>query len=176
MENKKVFKILIPILMICAIVSIGIIKKNPQKVKEDNIITSDNEYPLNVVNVNLEELSKIGLPMIIDFGANECIPCKEMAPALVEINEEMQGKAIIKFVDVWKYPEASKGFPVQLIPTQIIVEADGTPYVPSEEIAKTIRFRMYTDGESEEHAFTTHQGGLTKEQMRIILADMGVEI
>ncbi|OLN32939.1 Thioredoxin [Desulfosporosinus metallidurans] len=39
---------------------------------------------------------------MIDFGADSCVPCKEMAPVLKKLNTEMQGKAIVKFVDVWK--------------------------------------------------------------------------
>lgn len=33
-------------------------------------------------NFNLDELKSYGLPMIIDFGSDSCIPCKEMAPTL----------------------------------------------------------------------------------------------
>ena len=67
---------------------------------------------------------------MIDFGANSCIPCKEMAPILKTLNAEMQGKAIIKFVDVWKNTDAANDFPVQVIPTQVLIAADGTPYAP----------------------------------------------
>ncbi len=49
----------------------------------------------------------MGFPIIIDFGADSCIPCKEMAPVLKKLNEEWQGKVIVKFVDVWKYPDAA---------------------------------------------------------------------
>jgi len=37
-----------------------------------------------------------------------------------------------------------------------------------------IEFTMYALKENNQHIFTTHQGGLTEEQMRAILADMGV--
>jgi thioredoxin 1 len=95
-----------------------------------------------------------------------------MAPVLQIMNAETQGKAIIKFVDVWKHAEAADGFPIQVIPTQIFIKADGTPYEPSEDIE--VEFTMYTYKETGEHAFTVHQGGLTEDQMRAILADMGV--
>lgn len=36
-------------------------------------------------------------------------------------------------------------------------------------------FKLYSDQESGEHIFTVHEGGLTEEQMRLILAEMGVE-
>ncbi|ONI38835.1 thiol reductase thioredoxin [Candidatus Epulonipiscium fishelsonii] len=173
MKNKEIAKILIPVLMICIVVGIWFTQN---QVDQEKISTStDSKFPLNVTNVDLEQLKEHELPIIIDFGADECVPCKEMAPVLVTLNKEMQEKAIIQFVDVWKVPEAATAFPVQVIPTQIIINADGTPYMPSDEIASTIQFAMYADRETEEHIFTAHQGGLTENQMRLILADMGVE-
>ena len=85
----------------------------------------------------------------------------------------MQGKAFIKFVDVWKYPDAAGNVPVQVIPTQILVNADGSPFVPSEELAAQIEFIMYSSKDTGEHVFTVHQGGITEDQMRMILKEMG---
>ena len=93
-------------------------------------------------------------------------------PLLKTLKAEMQGKAIIKFVDVWKNGDVAKDFPVQVIPTQVFINADGTPYMPRDDIE--IKFDMYSFKDTGEHAFTVHQGGLTEEQMRAILADMGV--
>ena len=92
------------------------------------------DFVLEATSIDLDALKEYKLPIIIDFGADSCIPCKEMTPVLVTMNEEMQGKAIIKFVDVWKYGEAAEDFPIQLIPTQVFFNADGTPYVPSDAI------------------------------------------
>lgn len=170
MTSKKFIKVIVPVLMVCSIVAIGVIKGNSSKHEIQDV-----EYPLNVESVNLEELGKSNLPIIIDFGADSCIPCKEMAPVLLTLNEELQGKAIVQFVDVWQYPDGANGFPVQVIPTQVFINADGTPYVPSAELSQMIQFSMYSDRETDEHVFTTHQGGLTEEQMRLILADMGVK-
>ncbi len=85
----------------------------------------------------------------------------------------MQGKAIIKFVDVWKNGAVANDFPIQVIPTQVFINADGTPYVPSGDMQ--IKFDMYRRKDIYEHAFTVHQGELTEDQMRAILADMGVD-
>ena len=87
----------------------------------------------------------------------------------------MEGKAFIKFIDVWKYSDNVKDVPVQVIPTQILFNADGTPFVPSDDLALEIEFTMYNENETNEHIFTTHQGGITEEQMRKILKEMGVE-
>lgn len=43
--------------------------------------------------IDLEKLKSYGLPIIIDFGADSCIPCKEMAPVLLELNAGLRGKA-----------------------------------------------------------------------------------
>lgn len=53
-----------------------------------------------------------------------------MAPVLQKLNKEMQGKAIVKFVDVWKNENAAADFPVDLIPTQFYFDKDGNPFVP----------------------------------------------
>ena len=78
---------------------------------------------------------------------------------------------------MWKYPQAAENVPVQLIPTQFFFGADGSPFVPSEELQSKIPFIMYVDGEEEDasHIFTAHQGGLTEAEMREILSEMGVE-
>lgn len=136
----------------------------------------DPNFTLHTEKIDLEVLSSYKLPMILDFGSDDCIPCKEMAPVLKTLNAEMKGRAIIRFVDVWKYTHGADGFPIQVIPSQVLINADGTPYVPSEGMKSSgIRFTMYTLKDSGEHVFTVHQGGLIEEQMRRILKDMGVE-
>ena len=175
MINKKAIKIIIPLVMLCVVIGIWFFQNHANAVNDEMVANSDNEFPLNITNVDLEALKEAELPTIIDFGADECVPCKQKTPVLVTLNEEMQGKAIIQFVDVWKSPWVATNFPIQVIPTQMFVNVDGTPYVPSDEIANTLEFMMHTDHETEEHIFTTHQGGLTEEQMRLILTDMGVK-
>lgn len=176
MDRKKLLiRIIVPILILAVITVIWKVKTHPTHTAIDNnLVTAENkeDFLLETTSVDLETLTAYSLPIIIDFGSDSCIPCKEMTPVLETINAEMQGKAIIKFVDVWKHAEAADGFPIQVIPTQIFIKADGTPYVPSDDIE--VEFTMYSYKETGEHAFTVHQGGLTEDQMRTILADMGV--
>jgi thioredoxin 1 len=130
-------------------------------------------HPLHVTSpLDLAALRSSGLPVIIDYGADSCIPCKEMAPVLEELNRDLAGKAIILFVDVWKYRNLAAGVPIQVIPTQVFFDAQGKPFTPPEDLA--IQFNSYSMRDTNEHVFTTHEGGLDKSQLLAILTAMGM--
>lgn len=181
MEKKKGLwiKILVPVLIVAVIGGIWFYKNASQNGEElqggtNNTAMAENlkdaDFSLNATQaIDFTELSKYGLPIIVDYGADSCIPCKQMAPVLKTLNAEMQGKAFIKFVDVWKYYEAAANVPLQLIPSQVFFNADGSAYIPSKELQNQIGGFQFFEG------ITMHQGGLTEEQMRLILAEMGVE-
>jgi len=179
MENKKSLlpKIFIPVAIVIVIGTMWIIKIQINKSEsQDTIIIDGADFSLNVSTaVDYDALFEYKVPVIVDYGSDSCIPCQQMAPVLETLNKEMAGKAFIKFVDVWKYADAANDVPIQVIPTQILFNADGTPFVPSDELAMEIEFMMYSDRETNEHIFTTHQGGITEEQMRKILKEMGVK-
>lgn len=171
-SNRMALKIIIPILIICVVVGIWTVKNSKAgRVAE----ASDNpDFALHVTEaLDLEKLKSYGLPIVVDFGADSCIPCKEMAPVLKELNEELQGKAIVKFVDVWKYKDLAKGYPIDLIPTQIFIDANGKPFNPKDLEAK--QMTLYSSTATGEHVFTTHEGGLTKKELSDILKEMGLK-
>jgi len=129
----------------------------------------------DVLNVtfafDFDALKARGLPMLLDFGSESCQPCREMKPALIEINKQYQGRAVVKYVDVWEDTEAGADFPLSAVPTQFFFYADGTPYVPPAEYESM--FTLYTLRSTGEHALTAHVGGLTEEEMHRILSDLG---
>jgi len=142
-----------------------------ESTEEQQKVNSD--FLLAASEIDLEKLKSYGLPIMIDFGADSCIPCKEMAPMLKKLNKEWQGKVIVKFVDVWKYPNASADFPVQMIPTQFFFDADGKAYIPSDP--EEMQMIMYSLKDSGEHIYTAHVGGMTEEQVRAVFAEMGIK-
>lgn len=130
--------------------------------------------PLNLTGpFDLAELRSAGVPVIIDFGADSCIPCKEMAPVLVALHGELKGKAIIRFVDVWKYRDLAEGIPLQVIPTQVFFDAMGKPFTASDKLQ--IAMTQYSTRDTNEHVFTTHEGGITKDQLLSVLYEMGMK-
>lgn len=177
MEKKKqlLLKILIPVAIVVIIAVIWIVMAQSKPEPQKTAVIDGADFSLNVASaIDFEVLSEYGLPIIADYGSDSCIPCQQMAPALKTLNDEMAGKAFIKFVDVWEYADAANNVPIQVIPTQVIFNADGTPFVPSDELAAEIEFIMYSSRETDEHVFTVHQGGITEEDMRKILKEMGV--
>ena len=66
-----------------------------------------------------------GMVTMIDLGADKCIPCKMMAPILVKMEKQYEGKAAIVFIDVWKNNEQAGRFGIRAIPTQIFFDQNG---------------------------------------------------
>lgn len=65
-------------------------------------------------------------PIIIDFNAVWCGPCRRFAPIFEEVAKEYKGKAIFMSVDVDKAPDAARQFGVTAIPQISILMPDGT--------------------------------------------------
>ncbi|MGL5683032.1 MAG: thioredoxin [Marinifilaceae bacterium] len=72
-----------------------------------------------VVNeANFEEVVlKAELPVLLDFWAEWCGPCKMMLPIVDELSVEFEGKVIIAKVDVDSNPGISARFGIRNIPT-----------------------------------------------------------
>ena len=64
-------------------------------------------------------------PMVIDFFATWCGPCKELAPVLDEIEQKHKGQVIFKRVDVDQEPELAMEFRVEAVPTLMFVTPKG---------------------------------------------------
>ncbi len=60
------------------------------------------------------------VPVLVDFHAVWCPPCKAMAPALDLVATEMKGKVKITKVDVDENPKATQTYGIQAMPTLLL--------------------------------------------------------
>lgn len=59
-------------------------------------------------------------PVLVDFWAEWCSPCKQVAPSLEEISEEMAGQLAIAKIDIDENPMTPSKYGVRGIPTMML--------------------------------------------------------
>ena len=78
-----------------------------------------NTYDVNDNNFD-EEIKKAQLPVLVDFWAEWCGPCKQIGPILEEIAESKQNKLIIFKLNIDENPNIPQKFGVRGIPTLML--------------------------------------------------------
>ncbi|MEK9886145.1 MAG: thioredoxin, partial [Pelagibacteraceae bacterium] len=59
-------------------------------------------------------------PVLVDFWAEWCGPCKALGPILENVSVEFEGKVAVKKVNIDENPEAPANFGIRSIPTMIL--------------------------------------------------------
>src|SRR5512144_3033175 len=78
--------------------------------------------PVHVKDTQFEEsVLKSAIPVIVDFCAPWCVPCKMVAPTLDKIAKEQAGKLLVAKVNTDEDPEWATRYGVQGIPTMLFV-------------------------------------------------------
>lgn len=90
-----------------------------------------------------------GKPMVVDFGSNSCIPCRQLRPVLQKIRKDYTGKLEVLIIDIRNNQKLASDYQIQVIPTVVFFDPAG------KEI-----FR--------------HQGFMSEEKVKEQLAKMGV--
>lgn len=90
-----------------------------------------------------QKVLKSSRPVLVDFSATWCPPCKQLAPIIAGLAEELQGKVDVYGVDVNDSPDTAQKYGIMAVPTLIVFrngeeKARATGYMPKARILDLI--------------------------------------
>ncbi len=82
-----------------------------------------NEHVIEITDSNFEtHVTNANLPVLVDFWAPWCAPCRMIGPVIEQIASELQGKVIVGKVNIDENPQISERFRIQAIPAIFIFQ------------------------------------------------------
>lgn len=77
---------------------------------------------VKVTNENFESLKNGELPLVVDFWATWCGPCRMVSPIMTELAEKYDGKIVVGKCDVEEADDVAAEFRIRNIPTVVFMK------------------------------------------------------
>lgn len=75
-----------------------------------------------ITDANFAELEATGLPIVLDFSATWCGPCKKIAPFIAELADEYEGRVLVGKCDVDENDDLTSRFGIRNVPTVLFIK------------------------------------------------------
>ncbi len=129
------------LLIFSFILTVSALAQNSENVKIEELTTKTFKSKVWNFDKNDNFKREGKLPIILDFHATWCRPCKMLAPHLQAIQNKYNGKLIVYKIDVDQEPELARKFKVEAMPTIIFVNSVNS-------YKSELGYRDYADFES----------------------------
>lgn len=171
-----VLSIILALILLVLVVTI-IIQIHAQKVIDETKTGKEDiygDFALSLTyetGLDFEELKSHKLPILIQIALDTDEISVDMQTDIRKLNHDMQGKALVKYIDIGLYPELVQeiGVPITSIPAQFLIDSKGEPYKTAK--SEALGYNMITD-EAGNHIYTVHYGDLTYDEMKTLLDEM----
>lgn len=84
-------------------------------------MAADNVYSVNDLNFESEVLQS-DLPVLVDFAATWCGPCKQIAPIIDQLAGEYAGRVKVAKVDIDESPGLARTYQIRGVPTLCVIK------------------------------------------------------
>lgn len=84
-------------------------------------MAGDNVIPVNDLNFD-DEVLKSGVPVLVDFTATWCGPCRAIAPLVDQLAGEYVGRVKVTKLDIDESPATAQQFRIRGVPTLLMIK------------------------------------------------------
>ncbi len=98
------------------------LQQNPKCGQCHQPLFSGHPTTLNTANFD-KHLNRNDIPLLVDFWADWCVPCKMMAPAFAQAAQVLEPKVRLGKVDTEAQPQVSARYDIRSIPTLVLFKS-----------------------------------------------------